>query len=230
MHIAQFTSSYLYSMKKAGERMGKYARGIQAEDDMLVRIQSMLKRYSDLDFKIVKDVCYMSASKKIAQIDAILICNKGLFCIEFKSWHGIVKASLERTWIVDTGNFDVRYNNPVLQNSMHRAAIDALVHHKLPNLKNYFKSVVVFDERANLINEIYDSIQRRNIQLYSNVIHVEDFMSFFIEKIDRDEISSELQDKIYNILLDLKERYKPLFDKQQQGIIHSWEGESWNGR
>ena len=210
--------------------MGKYARGIQAENEMLERIQNLLNRYLYSDFKIIKDVCYVSSSGKIAQIDAILICNKGLFCIEFKSWNGIVKASLERTWIVYNGKFDVRYNNPVIQNSMHRASIDALVHYKIPGLKNYFKSVIIFDEKANIINEIYDSVQKKNIPLYSNVIHVDDFISLFYNKSDKEEISTQMQEDIYNFLLRLKEKYKPLFDKQQQGIIQSWEGVSWNGK
>ena len=201
--------------------MSKYERGIQAEAEMLDRIQEMFKRYLNSDYKIITDVCYINSSKTISQIDAILICNKGLFCIEFKSWNGIVKATLEDEWLIYNGSFDVRYANPVRQNGMHRAAIDALVHYNVTDLKNEFKSVVVFDDKAILVNEIYDSVQKKNIPLYKNVVKVDDFISFLYANSDKEEIPEQKQEEICKYLEYLKNKYKPRFDEQQRGIINN---------
>ena len=190
--------------------MNRYVQGVEAEKRMSIELLESLRLYGIYDAEIVEDVCYNTPSGSYAQVDAVLVCSKGLFCIEYKSWTGHVTTSTGPRWPVERGNTPrkpVMFNNPVQQNANHKYVLDILTKRNVKNLGNrQFKSVIVFDRKTKLINSTYE-----------NVMNIGSLPSYIMRY--GEEISPELQEAVVDFLRRMVEINKPHFDRQHKSHV-----------
>lgn len=85
---------------------------------------------------------------KKAQIDHILISNKGIIVIETKNYQGLINGKVnEKYWIQYLNKKQYVFLNPIRQNNYH---LNVLVE-RYPNYKKFFHSVIVFTRNAQVI-------------------------------------------------------------------------------
>ena len=125
-----------------------------------------------------------------AEIDAVIVSPKGVFCIEMKHWSGTIHGNVDdETWehrSVD-GIHSHEYKNPIKQNKRHCLAIKTLF-----GKKYYIENVVLFDGEAKV-----------SLTGHANVYTVKQFKEAF-EKLPRIIGGGDVND-IYDTLL----KYRP---------------------
>lgn len=124
---------------------GKAAKGKYGEDIVLTELKSIFGDDA-LFFRNVL-IPQKSNSGKSFECDIICVSRKGIFVFEVKNWEGHIEANmLSQKW-----GFKKRYesnysqfDNPVMQNEMHRTALSGLLGEPvasivvLNNINNYF--------------------------------------------------------------------------------------------
>lgn len=188
-----------------------YAVGKLAEERILNSVETQLRCYSIRPY-IIRDVCYKQKGK-YAQVDCVMLCNNGLFCIEIKSWKGKVFPTRDKQWQINNGERKVKFNNPIIQNGRHQFVLNALSARNVKSFaanENFFRSIILFDDKTDI-----------EPSLYHNVINARNFADY-ISKI-HDNISDEVLYDTATFIDRLVKVNKPKFELQQRGIIQRGE-------
>lgn len=117
----------------------------------------------------------VSSSIKSTQIDHVIICLYGIFCIETKSHHGNIYGSFKRKyWKQYLGNKSYEVYNPITQNHHHVKSLEYLLRSRL---KAPIHSYVVFPYARNIkldgekkdlsLNHTIDRILQHTRQVYT---------------------------------------------------------------
>lgn len=143
----------------------RYARGSEFEETALEELKRVLEANFIFNYQIVKNVAYRSRNGKgsitISQIDSVLICEYGVFCLEMKNWKGVVTTTNDLDWKVTIDSYVKRYKNPVIQNEKHSAALKILLDNNLSDFKARnipVYNLVLFSENAILSNDMKDCV------------------------------------------------------------------------
>ena len=170
----------------------RYGIGVSREQYIRERLFSDLEQLN-LDFlEIVPDVCYSQPNGSVSQIDAVLVCDFGVYCLEFKSWQGVIYPSPSDKWAVNkttnegVSKYVTYFPNPVSQNAGHRAMLLKLILKQVPKvmmekIENYvlnpgwakfdIYNVVIFDDQRSLLDFRYFDKVPRNIVTSSSAIN-----------------------------------------------------------
>lgn len=125
-----------------------------------------------------------------AQIDHIVINEKGIIVIETKNYRGLIKGKIdEQLWIQYINNKKYAFLNPVIQNRYH---INVL-RDNYPELSEYFHSVVVFTNNAKVIVDVKGAF------VYASDV------SNYIKNLPNCGFSAIKQKELYELLMDVKE-------------------------
>lgn len=89
---------------------------------------------------------FLKSGKGITQIDHILLCKWGVFVIETKSHNGLINTE-KKEWVQIYGEKVVRFHSPLLQNEIHRKAVEALLARSRGTRHTPVKGIVVFTSR-----------------------------------------------------------------------------------
>lgn len=68
---------------------------------------------------------YLKTATGLTELDMLLICDRGLFIIEVKSHNGRIVTE-GKYWTQHWNGKIVRFHNPVYQNNVHKAALEAV--------------------------------------------------------------------------------------------------------
>lgn len=164
---------------------GKAAKGKYGEDIVLTELKSIFGDDA-LFFRNVL-IPQKSNSGKSFECDIICVSRKGIFVFEVKNWEGHIEANmLSQKW-----GFKKRYesnysqfDNPVMQNEMHRTALSGLLGEPvasivvLNNINNYFSinryatdsvnvPVLLTTELKDFFSKNYIEDKYTNQQLYA---------------------------------------------------------------
>jgi hypothetical protein len=71
--------------------------------------------------KLLKDL-YLKTDNGLTEIDALLLCDRGIFIIEIKSHNGYI-VTRGKHWTQRWGDKVVRFHNPTYQNKVHKNAL-----------------------------------------------------------------------------------------------------------
>lgn len=124
-----------------------------------------------------------------AQIDHIVISNKGIIVIETKNYRGLIKGNIgDQYWIQYINNKQYLFLNPIVQNNYH---IKVLNEH-FPEYEEYFLSVIVFTKNAKLI-----------LNNNTGIIYVDE-LSNYIKSLPDTGFTSEKQKWLFEYLGELK--------------------------
>jgi len=166
---------------------GKERRGAKGEQNVNHSLRLLLKG----DEYILSNLLIPSSEGSLYEVDSLLISNKGIFCIETKSWRGnIFGGNKDKYWIQKyNGKTKVcnKIFNPVMQNENHCGILEELLGFRYP-----VDNIVIFTKQTNL-----RCIQSKNVftlkdfkkcylQLENNqlskkqIIEVVDKLSFYV--------------------------------------------------
>ena len=79
------------------------------------------------------------------QVDAIIVCTKGVFCLEVKNWSCILICNSGGNWLARYPTEDISVKSPVAQNQAHRDRIQRITH-------AFVHSYILFSGHTTLIN------------------------------------------------------------------------------
>lgn len=156
--------------------------------------------YRLLDLNLRSIECYIYRDLKLqiqsrsTQIDMIVLCKKGYFCIEIKNWSGIYTLdssdSVYGKLIYENIERDIL--NPSIQNSRHCRMLTSVT-------GRHFGNIVAFSNKANFVNrlsefyyfsevpfyimslpDIYSSSQIREVKKLLDKLSENDILSRFI--------------------------------------------------
>lgn len=91
------------------------------------------------------------------QVDVVVVCTKGVFCIEIKDWICKVNCSRNYYWKVTYPSREISVRSPLMQNQAHCSHISNLLCCEVYN-------IVMFSDEAQLIDPP------------TNVMHFKDFV------------------------------------------------------
>lgn len=184
----------------------RYQKGVAAEKRMTDYIIQMMNIAQDVDFRIVEDVCYKH-NGNYSQVDAVIVCRKGIFCVEYKSWRGQVYPTTTEFWRIVKDTRVDKFSNPVMQNAEHCRMCTAITRYSLKNIidtsKINFRNLVVFDDDSSIMPGPYV-----NVMGYMDV-------PGYINKLN-DEYSTEILDVVEKFLRHVAEVNKHHFDKRHK--------------
>jgi len=105
-----------------------------------------LKYFENTGGKLLFNLYIPKGEYKTTEIDALLICPKGLFVVESKNYSGwIFGNEIQRNWTQIIYNHKKRFYNPIMQNKSHIKCLKNLVGQNIPMF-----SVIVFSDRCTL--------------------------------------------------------------------------------
>lgn len=189
--------------------MNKWERGTRFEEEAVSQLQETLVTNFIYDYYLIPNVPYKGINNRVEQIDCVLICEKGIFCIEFKNWNCTIQPSNKERWIVyGKSNVETSYYNPVEQNLRHCVM-----------LKHYLSSNSEMINRLNIpiFNMVIFSDNTKikapdNPDIGRSVMHLTDCAKFIQEHDCK--LSSEICEDAFSIVRQLKkdhiEEYKKL--------------------
>ena len=73
----------------------------------------------------VMESVYLKTATGLTELDILMICDRGLFIIEVKSHNGEINTD-GKFWTQRWKGKTIRFHNPVHQNNVHRAALEAV--------------------------------------------------------------------------------------------------------
>ena len=89
---------------------------------------------------------FLKNKNGITQIDHILICKWGIFVIETKSHNGIINTE-KKEWVQIYGDKVVHFHSPLLQNEIHRKAVQKVLQKNRATNRTEVKGIVVFTSK-----------------------------------------------------------------------------------
>lgn len=137
---------------------------------------------------IVNNLTFEIESRSV-QIDHILLTKAGIFVIETKNYSGRIygnKYDDYWTQVLAFGRSKHKVYSPIKQNYGHIKALEEVV-----GYKDFYTSIICFTSKAEIMNDLVDSIYKPK-----------DLKS--ILKLDVERLTSNELEVIYNKLLELK--------------------------
>ena len=74
---------------------------------------------------VIMDSVYLKTPTGLTELDIIMLCDRGIFIIEVKSHNGYIITN-GKFWTQRWQNKIVRFHNPIHQNNIHKAALEAI--------------------------------------------------------------------------------------------------------
>ena len=194
--------------------MSSYEIGVRAEKKMIDEIMRELQLGSIYDINLIRDVCYKGLKGMYEQIDAVLVCERGIFCIEFKNWTGEVTPSSNELWNLIRPNGCVqKLKSPILQNLRHVKVLTRIMENNLSWFKDRrlpIHNVIVFDNKTRIVDSYYDNVMNSSA------------VSRYVSKIN-DKLRPEEVYEISRFLVHMVETNRWHFQKQHAQIINKAE-------
>ena len=132
---------------------GKERKGVKGEKTVNHFLHLLLKRNE----YILSNIVVPSPEGTFYEIDSLLISNKGIFCIETKSWRGNISGgNKDKYWIQSYDGRTKILNkifNPVMQNEIHCEILEELLDFHYP-----VDNIVIFTKQTN-----FRCIQSKNV-------------------------------------------------------------------
>lgn len=141
----QYKKSSYYKITKNPYSSVKYDKGRYGE----YLTYKNLKRFERNGGKFLFNVYIPKGNNGTSEIDAMLICSKGLFIFESKNYSGwIFGHEMQRNWTqtlpIGRGRSHKEYfYNPIMQNASHIRHLKRIIDRNVP-----MRSIVVFSERC----------------------------------------------------------------------------------
>ena len=124
--------------------IGRERKGAKGEQKVNHSLRLLLKANEYL----LSNVVIPFDDGTFCEIDSLLISNKGIFCIETKSWRGYVRGGNKDVYWTQTYEGKCKiYNklfNPVMQNQHHCNVIEEKLDYKYP-----VDNIVIFSNQIN---------------------------------------------------------------------------------
>ena len=153
---------------------GKERKGAKGEKTVNNFLRLLLKKNE----YILSNIMVPSTEGTFYEIDSLLISNKGIFCIETKSWRGNITGGNKDKYWVQSYNGRTRICNkifnPVMQNENHCKILEELLDFRYP-----VDNIVIFTKQTNL----------RCIQS-KNVFTLKDFKECYFQ-LENDQLSKK---------------------------------------
>lgn len=184
--------------------MGKYAKGIDFENEAFEDLANVLHANYIYDYYLIQDVAYKGVSR-FEQVDCMLICSYGIYCFEMKNWHGDVKPCNDDRWVIyNHGKKTNReFTNPIKQNERHCAFLKFMLDKQFPAFKSSripVYSIVLFSDRTGIMN----SSKR-------NVMHIDDVPKYI--KKHNMNLDETICDGAFQIIKKIKEQCLPEYER-----------------
>lgn len=145
----------------------------------------MDKYNSSMNLKYITNFPVRDFNDKYFQVDTLIVCSKGIFCIEIKNWEATVFCSADYYWTVLYPSGERTVKSPILQNQQHCNKVRAICGAPVD-------SVVLFVECAKLCNQP------------NNVMYVSEFLHYLEELPDK--YSLDFINKTYNAFVEYKQQ------------------------
>ena len=129
---------YLYREGKKQREISHY--GDQAEE----RVSTYIRR--NFPDSVLLDDVYLKAGRGLAQIDHILICRWGVYCIETKSHNGLILTG-RKEWVQKYRDKTVSFYDPVRQSETHAKVLQQILDSNAAFKKIKVEHLVVFTSR-----------------------------------------------------------------------------------
>ena len=130
---------YLYREGKKQREISHY--GDQAEE----RVSTYIRR--NFPDSVLLDDVYLKAGRGLAQIDHILICRWGVYCIETKSHNGMILTG-RKEWVQKYRDKTVTFYDPVRQSETHAKVLQQILDANGSFKKIKVEHLVVFTSRS----------------------------------------------------------------------------------
>lgn len=122
--------------------------GLLGELKALTRIQ---KGESALSLQYIANFPIKSESTYY-QVDAIVVCTKGIFCLEVKNWSCIVTCSPSAYWTVKYPTEEIKVRSPISQNTGHRDRIERMLGYNVASYVLFSGSTTLINNPDNVLN------------------------------------------------------------------------------
>lgn len=122
--------------------------GLLGELKALTRIQkgeSALSLQYIANFPIKSDNTYY-------QVDAIVVCTKGIFCLEVKNWSCIVTCSSSAYWTAKYPTEEIKVKSPISQNVAHRVRLERMLGYNVASYVLFSGSTTLINNPDNVLN------------------------------------------------------------------------------
>lgn len=86
------------------------------------------------------------------QVDAIVICKKGIFCLEVKNWSCIVQCTSSYYWDVKYPTKSLVIRSPLAQNVAHCTQVEKILQRNCYNYVLFAGSTTLLNEPANVMH------------------------------------------------------------------------------
>ena len=180
--------------------MSKYSKGVSFEKEAFERIQEVLESNYIFDYYLISDVAYQGINR-FEQIDAMLVCKYGVYCLEMKNWKGEVHPNNDDMWpIYENGVKTHReFPNPTIQNNRHCASIKYLIDQNYAPFKNKpVYNLVVFSDNTEISESEKD-----------NVVYLDDIAKYIVKH--NANVPEDICRDIIKILKYFKNKYFPKY-------------------
>lgn len=144
----------------------------------------MDKSKANICLKYISNFPVRDDRNQFFQVDTIVICTKGVFCVEVKNWEATVYCGSQYFWTVVYKSGEKTVKSPMAQNAQHCRKVSAV-------FKRDVHSIVLFTDSAVLRDPL------------SNVMYIADFIPYLAEL--PDVLTSEEVEKIYNEFIKYKQ-------------------------
>lgn len=122
------------------------------------------------------------------QVDTLVVCSKGIFCIEVKNWEATVHCSDKYYWQVEYSSGEKKVRSPLVQNRQHCNKVQTIC-------GKHVMSIILFTDSASLLSPV------------ANVMYVSDFINYLAVqpiRLGEDEVEN-----IYQGLVAYKKSIEP---------------------
>lgn len=121
--------------------------GLLGELKTLSRIQS---NSADLCLRYVSNFP-MKSRDTYYQVDAVVVCTKGVFCLEVKNWSCTVTCNDSFYWRVQYPTQEIFVKSPVRQNALHCNLISKLLGTPVSNIVLFAGDTRLFNQPSNVM-------------------------------------------------------------------------------
>lgn len=122
----------------------------------------MDKSKAGLYLKYISSFPVKGEADQFFQVDTLVICTKGIFCVEVKNWDAKIYCSSNYYWDIEYDSGSKSVKSPISQNLKHCSKVSAVCDRNV-------QSIILFTDSANLVEPL------------PNVMYVSDFIPYLAE-------------------------------------------------
>lgn len=137
--------------------------------------------------KLLVNVYVPIGNDKYSEVDLIMICETGIYVFESKNYSGWIFGDEKNSHWTQSLSYQNKYRfyNPIWQNKGHISALKSFIK---TNEDRLFKSYIVFSERSELIDVVFNSNKTKIIHRYDLLETVEKDIEESQQVLSRGEI------------------------------------------